>query len=205
MSVNFIAMEGVDGSGKSTVAKAVCETLAERGIKAVLTREPTDSWLGDVVRRSYKKETSPYTEAFLFMADRADHIVWIKNKISEGHLVVTDRYSDSTVAYQAALLSNELGGSMAEYRDWLLSVNASFILRPDLTFIFDIDPEISLQRLNNRNELTKFEKLEYLKKVRENYLAIAETEETKVIVDASKPLEEVIGEVLRILQSKMAP
>ncbi len=196
----FITFEGVDGCGKTTICKRIAGHLKKSGRKMTLTREPTGTWLGDAVRQSYKVKTSPYTEAFLFMADRATHTDWIKSRMSKGRHVISDRYSDSTVAYQAALLHRELGGPMNEYRDWLLSINRPIILEPDLTLLFDVDPEISLKRLTRRSERSKFERMEYLKLVRKNYLAIAEKEKRIIIIDANQSFKEVYFEALDLIK-----
>lgn len=187
----FVTFEGVDGCGKTTICKRIASHLKKAGKKITVTREPTDTWLGDAVRQSYKVKTSPYTETFLFLADRATHTDRIKNRMAKGRHVFSDRYSDSTVAYQAVLLHRELGGPMKEYRDWLLSINKQIILEPDLTLLFDVDPKVSLKRLTHRSERSKFERLKYLNLVRENYLAVAEKEKRIKIIDASLPFKDV--------------
>ena len=200
MDSGFITFEGIDGCGKSTVASIIAERLKEQGKNVELTLEPARTWLGEAVRRSYKEEIHPYTEAFLFLADRATHTNWIKEKMSQGNIVISDRYSDSTVAYQAAQFHQKLGGSMPEYLKWLQETSQPVIITPNLTLLFDIDPEISLARLTGRAEMEKFETLENLKLVRENYLAIAKDSPHFKIIDSSKTLEEVTREVWDIIQ-----
>ena len=196
----FITFEGVDGCGKTTICKRIAGHLKKDGHKITLTMEPTKTWLGDAVRQSYRVKTSPYTEAFLFLADRATHTDWIKARMEKGRHVISDRYSDSTVAYQAALLHKELGGSMSKYRNWLLEVNNQIILKPDLTLLFDVDPQISLKRLTNRSERSKFERLKYLQNVRKNYLAIAEKEKRVKAIDASEPFKDVYFRALNTIK-----
>ena len=200
MVSGFITFEGIDGCGKSTVARLIAERLKEQGADVELTLEPTRTWLGEAVRRSYKEPIHPYTEAFLFLADRATHTDWIKEKMAQGKFVISDRYSDSTVAYQAALFHQKLGGSMPDYVSWLQKVSQPVIIQPDLTLLLDVDPEISLGRLGNRAEMEKFETLENLKLVRENYLAIAKESSQFKIIDSSKSLEEVTEEAWLIIQ-----
>jgi dTMP kinase len=171
----------------------------EAGYRVELTLEPTRTWLGDAVRRSYKEEVSPYTEAFLFLADRATHTDWIRKKMAEGKLVISDRYSDSTVAYQAAQLQQKLGGKAADYIHWLTAASEPAILEPNITILLDVAPEISLKRLGGRTELEKFENLENLKLVRQNYLNIAGKTQRIKIVDASKPILEVQDSVFKVL------
>ena len=203
MAPVFITFEGVDGCGKTTICKRVANYLKKSGEKITVTKEPTNTWLGDAVRQSYKVKTSPYTEAFLFLADRATHTDWIRRKLAQGRHVFSDRYIDSTVAYQATLLHQQLGGPMEEYRDWLLSVNKAIILEPQLTLLFDVDPKESLKRLTRRSERSKFERLRNLKLVRENYLAIAERESRIQVIDAGKPFKEVYLEVLGIIKKTL--
>lgn len=200
MDSGFITFEGIDGCGKSTVARLIAERLQKEGKNVELTLEPTRTWLGEAVRQSYTEEINPYTEAFLFLADRATHTDWIKEKMAQGNIVISDRYSDSTVAYQAALFYQKLGGSMPEYVKWLQEVSQPVIITPNITLLLDVDPEISLARLTGREEMEKFETLENLKLVRENYLAIAEDSPQIKIIDSSKSLEGVTEEVWNIIQ-----
>ena len=199
MVSKFITFEGIDGCGKSTVASLIAQRLKEQGKNVELTLEPTKTWLGEAVRRSYTEKINPYTEAFLFLADRATHTDWIKEKMNQGSTVISDRYSDSTVAYQAAHFHQKFGGPMPEYLKWLQEVSQPAIITPNLTLLFDINPEISLARLTGRAEMEKFETLENLKLVRENYLAIAEDSAHFKIIDASKSLEEVTEEVWNLI------
>ena len=200
MVSEFITFEGIDGCGKSTVASIIAQRLKAQGKNVELTLEPTKTWLGEAVRRSYTEKINPYTEAFLFLADRATHTDWIKEKMAQEKIVISDRYSDSTVAYQAAHFHQKFGGPMPEYVKWLQETSKSVIITPNLTLLFDIDPEISLARLTGRAEIEKFETLENLKLVRENYLAIAKNSAHFKIIDSSKSLEEVTEEVWKIIQ-----
>ncbi|MCK5396766.1 MAG: dTMP kinase [Thermoplasmata archaeon] len=203
MVSGFITFEGIDGCGKSTVARLIGERLEAQGINVELTLEPTRTWLGDAVRRSYTEDIHPYTEAFLFLADRATHTNWINEKLSSGNVVISDRYSDSTVAYQAAQFHQKLGGPMPDYVKWLQEVSQPIIRTPDLTLLLDIDPEVSLARLGGREEMEKFETLDNLKLVRENYLAIAEDSPHFRIIDATKTVEEVTEEVWGIINQEL--
>ena len=189
----FIVIEGIDGCGKSTVSKAVADWF---GPGTVLTREPTDSWLGRAVREGSKEEVSPYLDALLFMADRANHTLEIAEHLGNGKVVVCDRYYHSTVAYQTAYLERK---SLGDNFDWLLEANTRISIHPDLTFLLTADPEEALARIGHRGELSRFEKVDFLKEVQENYLRLARLDETIVQIDASRPPEEVVGQVLGIL------
>lgn len=186
----FIVFEGIDGSGKSTVAKACLPLLGEA--TAVLTEEPTNSWLGDAVRRSHKLGENPVTEAFLFMADRASHVEEIREWLSDGRSVVCDRYYHSTVAYQSAAMMEEYD---SDPFDWLLDINRRISIEPDIVFLLDIAPEAALSRVNRRGEQSKFERRDFLERVAENYRRLASASGNVITVDASKPLTEVLSEI----------
>ncbi|MEW5760194.1 MAG: dTMP kinase, partial [Candidatus Thermoplasmatota archaeon] len=96
----FITVEGIDGCGKTTVSKALWKELNKIGYKVAYTYEPTDSSIGNLIKKCC---SSPFTEAFLFMADRAEHQKWIRKKL-EKSFVICDRYMDSTTAYQGEKL-----------------------------------------------------------------------------------------------------
>src|SRR5205823_9822534 len=100
----LVTFEGIDGSGKSTACRALVEALAKRGLPARAHAEPTRSWLGEAVRRGISGDVAPWTEALLFMADHATHVEQAKRELTEGALVLSDRWSDSTFAYQGAAL-----------------------------------------------------------------------------------------------------
>jgi dTMP kinase len=173
----FVVLEGIDGCGKSSVAKAVAKARP----KAVLTSEPTDSWMGRAVRRGEGKETSPYTDALLFMADRAQHTDEIASMLRKGKLVICDRYYHSTVAYQTASL--KLKG-LGDNFGWLLEANTRISLKPDITF------------------LSRFERLDFLKEVQRNYMRLARRDRTIVRMDASASLPLVVERVLAILKER---
>jgi len=190
----FIVFEGIDGSGKSTVAHACLPLLGEVG--AVLTEEPTKSWLGDAVRKAHQMRENPVTEAFLFMADRASHNEKIRKWLSEGLSVVCDRYYHSTVAYQSAAIADMDDSDSFE---WLLEINRRISIEPDLVFLLDIDPETAIDRVNRRGEQSKFEKLAFLEKVADNYRRLARSSKNIQVIDASDALNEVVSEISRRL------
>jgi dTMP kinase len=187
----FVVVEGIDGCGKSTASKAVASGV---GPRAVLTREPTDSWIGKAVRKGDSTEVSPYLDALLFMADRANHTLEIAEHLKNGRIVVCDRYYHSTVAYQTAYLRRK---SLGDNFDWLLDANTRISIHPDLTFLLMVDPEEALGRIGDRPELSRFERADFLREVQENYLRLAELDRTIIQVDASRPLEEVVEDMLR--------
>jgi dTMP kinase len=185
----LITLEGIDGTGKSSIAKS----LKKRCPDAVFTREPTQSWIGKAVKRSIKSDGDPLAELFLFVADHAEHIAKvIKPALSEGKIVISDRYSDSRYAYQGVTLSDKFDDAVA----WVQGLHRGWTVVPDLTILFTIDPAVAVSRCGVRGEKTKFEKLEFLKKVQDNFLRLAREEPRRfVIIDAGAELETVGLEV----------
>lgn len=187
MKGKFIVLEGIDGSGKTTLAHAIADAIGG----AELTFEPTKGVIGSALRSGSLGDIPPAAEALLFAADRAIHTEEIKKVLDEGRWVICDRYLGSTVAYQSASLGD--GADM----DWLLDMQRKSVIEPDMTILLDIDPEISLKRVSERGEeLSRFEKLDFLRKVREGYLQIADKLDYSVVdanMDPSKVAETVLG------------
>ncbi len=194
MSGSFIVFEGADGAGKSSLCRRLTDELSEEGREVVLTAEPTHEGVGAFIRSGDAGRISQRTEALLFVADRNDHTEKIERMVAEGKIVLCDRYFASTVAYQSAKLDGD-----SSDRDWLVQINSDFIHRPDATILLDIDPEIGMGRVGTRGEETsKFERLDFQRQVRENYLSLAE-EYGFNVVDASRSQDEVFREVRSIL------
>ena len=191
----FIVFEGADGAGKSSLCKRVAEWLVSKGRDVVLTAEPTHEGIGAFIRSGNAGGISQRTEALLFVADRNDHTEKIMRMVEEGKVVLSDRYFASTVAYQSARLDGD-----ASDRDWLIDINRQFIDRPDATILLDIDPEVGLSRVGDRGEeISKFERMDFQKQVRENYLRLAK-EFGFNIVDASRSRDEVYMDTIAILE-----
>jgi len=192
----FVVLEGIDGCGKSSVARLAADRFGKR---AALTREPTDSWIGKAVRKGEKGEVSPYTDALLFMADRAQHTLEIADLMKKGRLVVCDRYYHSTVAYQTSSLRRK---GLGDNFSWLLDANTRISIHPDITFVLEVDPETALERIKNRSELSRFEKLDFLKEVQKNYRRLARADDSITVVDGDRPLEEVAEEVVDAIRKR---
>ena len=192
----FIVVEGIDGSGKSTAAKSLAER-AKGG--AVLTREPTDSWIGKAVRAGEKDEVSPYLDALLFMADRAQHTLNIKGWLDEGRTVICDRYYHSTVAYQTVYLK---GCSLGDNFDWLLEANLRISVPPDMTFLLVLDPEKAIERAGGRGDFSRFERLEFLKEVQETYERLAHQDKSIIKIDAEKTPEAIVESMLEHVEGR---
>ncbi|MFA6710587.1 MAG: dTMP kinase [Candidatus Methanomethylophilaceae archaeon] len=190
----FIVFEGIDGSGKSSVCRTVKKNLESEGMDVIVTAEPTDSEIGRMIRKG--GDFTPETEALLFVADRACHTVEIKKWVAQGRIVLCDRYYASTLAYQAASLGEDAD------LEWLTVINEKVSVEPDLTFLLDIDPVSGLDRVGRRGGKSRFEHLEYQKRVRENYMVIAKKRGFTVI-DASKDRKAVASEVLTEIKRRL--
>lgn len=203
MNGKLITFEGIDGSGKTTIAKIVYENLKKDGMKVILDCEPTKSWLGEAVKRSYNENVSKFTEAFLFMADRATHVLKIKEFLEQNKIVLLDRYYDSTIAYQGVNLKELLAKVGIDSFEWLIEINKVFTITPKITFLLIIDPKLSLKRVSKRGKHTEFEKLEFLKEVQNNYLRLAKIEKRFIKLDARKSVEELVKEVLKYIHHEI--
>lgn len=204
----FITFEGGEGSGKSTVMKDVAARLTKEGYKLVLTREPGGTPIAEEIRNvildKANTKMDPRTEALLYAASRRQHLIEkIWPALERGEIVLCDRYLDSSLAYQ--------GGARGLGVDEVLSINmfATEGEYPDLTLLFDLEPEEGLKRIekNKGREVNRLdlEKLEFHKKVRDNFHALAKKYSTRyVIIDASKPLNEVEDEVYKIIKETLS-
>lgn len=180
----LVTLEGLDGCGKTTV----WESLQERYPSATFTREPTDSWYGDAVRRSVRDDDAdPLAELFLYTADHAAHLAEIvRPALARGDLVVSDRYSDSRYAYQGATLRGVLDRPI----EYVKAIHEPFTRPPDLTVYLDVDPETALRRSDGGD---KFERQAHLRAVRKNYERLLDAEPERFVrVDATQSREAVL-------------
>ena len=204
---SLIALEGIDGSGKSTQAAYLYERLKKEGVCCHLTMEPTGSPIGALIRQILRGEirTDNRVIAGLFVADRLDHLLneddGIAAKVEAGMTVITDRYYFSSYAYNSVDMP----------MDWVIKANeqSSAILRPAVNLFIDVDPDIALERIaKNRQHVELFETKERLKLVRENYrkaFRLLENEERCVIIDGNRSQEEIaesVWEVVREIVSR---
>lgn len=184
----FITFEGPEGGGKTTVIQRIAERLRSEGRSVVSTREPGSGSVGLQIREVllHSGPIDPQCELFLFLADRANHVTTVvKPALDRGDVVLCDRYSDSTVVYQAHARGLEPTGIRE------LNAFATNGLSPDLTLLFDLDPEIGLKRLISKDRIDA-EPIVFHRRVREGFLTEARREpERWKIIDASKPVEQV--------------
>ena len=202
----FITFEGGEGCGKSTVLKAIKERLESEGVSVVLTREPGGTPIAEQIRNVIlgKGNTAMdgRTEALLYAASRRQHLVEkIWPALQEGKTVLCDRYLDSSLAYQ--------GGARGLGIDEVLSINlfATEGTYPDLTLLFDLEPEQGLARIaaNQNREVNRLdlEKLDFHHQVRNNFLALAKRYPDRyVIIDASQPLADVIEDAYKAIKER---
>ncbi len=198
MLTGFVTFEGIDGSGKTTVSRLVASTLRARGHVVHLTSEPTKSWLGDAVRRTYGDDVGPVAESFLFLADRAAHLVEIRAHLAQGELVLCDRYADSTYAYQGARLQ----GVVDDPVRFLQRASAGWILPPDLTLLLRVPPDLGLKRIQGRPNRVRFEDLAFLKKVAANYERLARSRRFRAL-DGTQDAEAVAEDAIRAIQRRL--
>jgi dTMP kinase len=182
----FIALEGIDGSGTTTHAKLLSNWLRKKGLDVVETHEPTDERIGRLIRKILRDTTvSPAIDALLFAADRIDNTLnKIQPGLDQGKIVITDRYVESSFAYQC---------SSGLDPDWVQNLNR-YALTPNITFLLDISPKIALARKRRPKPKEKFEHVNFLEKVRKIFLERAQQNEF-VIINAEGSVMEVQNEL----------
>jgi len=197
----FIVLEGIDGSGTTTHSRLLTNFLEEKGFKVHLTKEPSSSIIGELLKKILlDKNIPPETDALLFAADRLYHYKnEIKRKIDDNFIVISDRYLESSIAYQSSQ-SNEIT------IEWIENIN-KFIGIPDITIILDLPTEISLERkLANLKSMgknqEKFEDIEFLVKARNKFIKRAKEKGYKII-NSEKSIELVQNEIRDYIKSKL--
>lgn len=195
MRGKFITLEGIEGSGKSTSLDTISKILETLDIEFIITKEPGGGPLGKDLRKillDKKTSISPEVELLLMMADRKNHIDNIvEPSLEKGVWVISDRYLDSSYAYQGG--GRQIDTSKIDLLTELLKLPI-----PDLTILFDLSPEIALQRAKNRSELDRFESepIDFHQRIREAYLNLAnDNVERYVVIDASKDIQNVTDQV----------
>jgi dTMP kinase len=200
----FIAFEGGEGAGKSTQALLLRDWLTARGLTPVMTFEPGDTPVGkdlrEILLRNETGDLSPRTEALLYAADRAEHVATvIKPALDAGSVVITDRYVDSSLAYQGA------GRDLTVEDLDQLSAWATGGLLPDLTIVLDVDPAIGLTRFSTPADRLESEPLDFHIRVREQFLALAARAPGRyVVVDAGAAVDEIHAQVVATVEGRLA-
>ena len=209
MAGQFITFEGGEGAGKTTQAKMLADALDRVGVETILTREPGGTFGAESIRKLVLEGTddrwSGMTELLLMYAARLDHVEkLIKPALERGAWVISDRFSDSSLAYQG--YARDLGPDRV--REVHNAVMDGF--EPDLTLVFDMDVYLSLKRVENRandtgEDLSRFDKAgqAFHVTIREAFLDIARTEPDRVkIVDADGSKDSVHARILNVLTSR---
>lgn len=212
MDGKFITLEGGEGCGKSTQAKLLCDYLQSKGIETVLTKEPGGTAEGLILRQLLvtgdKDKFDAVTECLLYYADRRNHltkVVW--PALKQGKWVISDRYADSTEAYQYYGYDKRI--DFATLQNMYQIVAGDF--KPDLTLILDIPPEIGMQRsfakaaATNTQEL-RFEsrQIAFHNNLRHGFLEIAKREAQRcVVVNANTDIATLQQNIQHIIQERL--
>jgi len=195
----FITFEGIEGSGKSTQIKLLGESLTQRGHKVEIVREPGGTELGEKIRNiflsSSEEKIDPFSEVMLLYASRKNlDVNVIRPNLESNNIVIADRYSDATIAYQ----SYGKGLDAQVIKD---IHNFSSISTPNLTFFIDINENLSKQRISGR-EIDRMEKesLEFFSRVRTGYLEISRNNNRVHIIDGEKSIDQISIDILKIVE-----
>ncbi|MFB6103532.1 MAG: dTMP kinase [Halobacteriaceae archaeon] len=189
----LISLEGLDGSGKTTVWEVLREEY-----EFVFTAEPTDSWYGDAVRRSIGDEDAdPLADLFLFTADHADHLTRVvQPALDRGEIVVSDRYVDSRYAYQSVAIEDRVPYPL----EYVRGVHSPWTREPDLTIYLEVDPATGAARSGATDKL---EQEAFLEQVAQNYDRLADADPGRYRrVDADQPPEAVVEDVEAIIEAE---
>lgn len=204
----FITLEGIEGAGKSTCIPVVRDYLEKRGLQVTETREPGGTRLGNRVRElllgTESEAVDPFAELLLFMAARVQHVrEVIEPQLQEGIWVLSDRFFDSTLAYQGS------GRGLDPQQIHALYELCMGSFKPDLTLLLDVDAATGRSRIKQRGGQDRFEAEEtddFFERVRGGFLTLAAKEQTRYRkVNATKPLAAVRAEITAFLDSFCAP
>jgi dTMP kinase len=195
-------LEGIDGSGKTTLHKALAVYLSD--LNPVITCEPGSTWIGEAVRRAIREHADPVAEALLFIADHAAHLrEVVRPALSEGRLVISDRYIDSRLVYQQVTLD----GILPDPLSWLRAVHEGWTIMPDLTILLSVPVPVALERTGTRGSGEHFEQESVLTKVQEYYMQLVEEDTARfLILDGTLSPEHILrvaGEAIRLRYDEM--
>ncbi|MBI4040324.1 MAG: dTMP kinase [Deltaproteobacteria bacterium] len=204
----FITFEGIEGAGKSTQILLLKSALLKQGLNVLITREPGGTFIGDQIRTilldQKNKDMTPLTELFLYEASRAQHVhEKILPALKQKKIVISDRFYDASTVYQG--MARELPLS------WIHPLNrmASFELKPDLTFVLDVDVTKGLSRIQKRYRSTKKkdrierESQKFHHKIRQGYLTLAKKEPSRIkVIDAAQDINTIHQNILYWVNKK---
>ncbi|WP_166978313.1 dTMP kinase [Actinomyces sp. zg-332] len=194
----FIVIEGGDGAGKTTQAELLKNWLTKQGRDVVLTREPGGTQLGAQIREIilHGEYINPKTEALLYAADRAHHVnTKIRPALENGQIVISDRYIDSSIAYQG------YGRNLRERVIEDLNVWATDNLKPDLVIVLDIIPEENM--IKGKKDNIENQPIEFHKQVRNFFIRKAKNSSNYVVIDAKDTIESIHAKIISIVQERL--
>jgi len=201
----FISFEGIDGAGKSTHIEGIAERLRARGLDVLRTREPGGTPLAEALRELVlHKPMDALTEALLIFAARRDHLATcIEPALARGAVVLSDRFTDATFAYQGAGRGFDLA-VLTALEGWVQSVPGG-LRQPDLTLWFDLDPAVAAERVARARSLDRFEQqdLAFFERVRSGYRARLDADPARFVrIDASGSREDVAAQIDAALRER---
>jgi len=204
----FITLEGVEGSGKTTIAEGLTKILKENGYEVVHTREPGGNPIAeairDVVLDRKNTDMDARTEALLYAAARRQHLVGVvEPALASGKIVICDRFIDSSIAYQG--YARKIGTDLVE------AINDFAIhgMRPDLTFLIDVRPEVGLERINkdkNRKvDRLDLEKMDFHQLVYQGYQELAKKHAHRIkVIDGERNPEEIVADIYNVIKLRLS-
>jgi dTMP kinase len=203
----FISFEGIDGAGKSSHVQAVADAFTQAQRQVVLTREPGGTPLAEKLRDMVLHDNmDPLSEVLLMFAARRDHLQQvIEPALARGDVVVCDRFTDATFAYQGAGRGFDLK-VLSQLEQWVQALPSGGVRQPDLTLWFALDPAIAAERLSNARVPDRFEAqpAAFFAKVHQGYLDRLQADPQRFArIDASASLEQVREQVMRVLHERL--
>lgn len=203
MNGKFLTFEGQDGAGKSSHIQPLAESLRAQGFDVLVTREPGGTPLAEKLRSMIlHEEMDVMTETLLAFAARRNHIEQvIRPALEQGKLVICDRFTDSTYAYQG--YGRELPLEViAQMEKWVQQDDSGVVLNPDLTLWFDVDPDVAAKRMSGRVEGDRFEtqKVEFFDRVRLGYFNRS-ADPRFIRIDSGKPQGDVLEDVISVVDA----
>ena len=203
----FISFEGIDGAGKSSHVQAVADAFAQANRQVVLTREPGGTPLAEKLRDMVLHDSmDPLSEVLLMFAARRDHLQQvIEPALARGDVVVCDRFTDATFAYQGAGRGFDLN-ILRQLELWVQALPSGGLRQPDLTLWFSLDPAIAAERLSNARVPDRFEAqpAAFFAQVHQGYSDRLEADSKRFArIDASASLEQVREQVMHVLHQRL--
>ncbi len=205
MKGKLITFEGIEGCGKSTQARLLAEYFERRGKEVFLTREPGGPQISEKIREillsNENEEMLARTEVLLYAASRSQHTgEWIMPAMKDGKIVISDRYYDSTLAYQGAArkIDRKVIDSITRF--------ATFDIKPEITILIDIPVETGLSRIKRKDaDRLERESIDFHRKVRRAFLELAKEEERYIVIDGTRSIDAINKEIILRIEERIIP